>query len=226
MYFSPPRRTLLCIAGFSLFASLESLCPAADPPPSPASADDWALTSQNNDVSIYSRTHPGTTIKEYKAIGSIGAQPRILMAVLDDVENYPRFMPYITECRILKREGNTLISYQRVSPPFCTDRDYSLRVKHETKSTPAGTALVCRWEQANALGPAEKTDVLRVKVNEGSWLIEPAANNTARATYWIYTDGGGALPAWLAIKANQIAIDKLFDVLRKQVKDAKYAATP
>ena len=220
MYLSFPRRTQFHIAGIFFFASLGALCPAADPAPADT---DWTLASQSNDLSIYSRTHPGTTIKESKAIGSIDAAPRVLMAVLNDVENYPHFMPYVTECRILKRDGNSLISYQRVSPPFCTDRDYSLRVKHETKSTPAGPAFICRWEQANDLGPAEKDNVLRVKINEGSWLIEPTANNTTRATYVIYTDSGGALPGWLAAKANQIAINKLFDVLRKQVKDAKYA---
>jgi hypothetical protein len=221
--FSLPRRTQFCIAGFSLFASLGALCPAADTA-APAAVD-WTLTSQNNDISIYSRIHTGTTIKEFKAVGSVSATPRSVMAVLDDVENYPHFMPYITECRIIKRDSNSIISYQRISPPFCTDRDYSLRVRHEIKPTTAGPVYFCRWEQANALGPAEKSDALRVKINEGSWSIEPAPNNTSRATYIIYTDSGGALPAWLATKANQIAIDKLFEAIRKQVKDAKYTTS-
>lgn len=226
MLFFLPRRTLLCIAGIPLFALLASpvVCTAGDPAAS-AAGTDWTLISQGNDISIYSRVHPGGDIKEYKAVGSVNAAPRALQAVLDDVENYPHFMPYISECRILKREGNSLISYQRISPPFCTDRDYTLRVTHETKSTPAGLVYLCHWEQANSLGPDEKTDVLRVKINEGSWLVEPAAGNTAKATYFIYTDSGGALPGWLAAKANQIAINKLFDAIRKQAKEIKYASS-
>ena len=146
----------------------------AGTPAAPPAADDWTLISQGNDISIYSRIHPGGEIKEYKAVGTINATPRVLLAVLDDVENYPHFMPYITECRILKREKGTLISYQRVSPPFCTDRDYTLRVTHQTKTSAAGPVYLCHWEPANDLGPAETGNTLRVKTNEGSWLVEPA----------------------------------------------------
>jgi len=195
-----------------------SLCNAGDPD------DDWKLISHSNDVSIYSRTHSGSAIKEFKAIGNIKAPPRALLAVLDDIDAYTRFMPYITECRVIKREGDSIISYQRISPPFCTDRDYSIRVRHNTRSSPAGPVYLCRWEVANDLGPAEQKDVLRVKINEGSWLIEPAAGNLARATYFIYTDSGGALPGWLSNKANQIAIGKLFEAIRKQVGEPKYNA--
>ena len=223
MLFFLPSRTHLRIAGLSLFVSITAPCRAAEPasPPEP----DWTLIGQTDDISIYSRVHPGATLKEYKAVGSVNTTPRVMAAVLDDVENYTHFMPYITQCRILKREANSFLSYQRISPPFCTDRDYTIRVWHEAKTTPAGVVYLCRWEQANALGPAEQNSVLRVKINEGSWLVEPAANNTVRATYFIYTDSGGSLPGWLANKANQIAIDKLFEAIRKQARETKYASS-
>jgi len=214
----PPKSAAFCIAGILLFALRSSNCFAGDAP----AGDDWTLSSQSNDVSIYSRIHPGTTTKEYKAVGSVDAAPRTLLAVLDDIETYPKFMPYISECRVLKRDKNSVVSYQRVSPPFCTDRDYSLRVRHETKSTKDGVVYICRWELANELGPAERPDILRLKTNEGSWTLEPADGNTTRATYCIYADCG-SLPGWLANKANQIAIGKLFEAIRKQVKDAKYS---
>jgi len=206
------------LAAILLLSGFTTASRAVDPP-----ADDWKLTSKEDGVTIYSRTRSGSPIKEFKAVGHIDATPRALMAVIDDVDAYPHFMPYISECRVLKHDGDSLISYQRVSPPFCTDRDYSIRVRHETKTTPAGKAYVCRWELANALGPAESTEIVRVKINEGSWLIEPAPGNTASATYCVYTDSGGTLPAWLAGKANQVGIGKLFEALRKQVKNAKYS---
>lgn len=216
----PLRPQALYLAGLLFFALRTFSCKAGDP--APAAAADWVITNQDNDVTIYSRVHPGGTMKEYKAVGTVAVAPRVLQAVLDDVESYPKFMPYITECKILKREKASLVSYQRVSPPFCTDRDYTLRVKHETKSTKDGMVYICRWELANELGPAEKSDIIRVKINEGSWTMEPTDGNTTRATYYVYADSG-SLPAWLAAKANQIAIGKLFEALRKQAKDAKYA---
>ena len=206
------RVVLLFFTGFAALAY------AAEPP-----AEDWKLISQTSALTIYGRTRTGSPIKEFKAVGRIDAPPRSVLAVIDDTDAYPKFMPYIAECRVIKHDPDCLISYQRVSPPFCTDRDYSIRVRHETKSTPAGPAYVCRWDLANDQGPAERSDILRVKVNEGSWLIEPASGNATLATYRVYTDSGGTLPAWLAGKANQIGIGKLFDAIRKQVKEPKYS---
>lgn len=193
--------------------------------PDASDGESWTLSSHSGNVSIYSRIHPGTAIREFKAIGKVDASPKTVQAVLDDIDDYPHFMPFVTECRLIKREPNYIVTYQRISPPFCTDRDYSLRVRHETIPTPGGTAYFCRWAQTDAFGPPEREGTIRVKVNEGSWLLEPSDGNTTAATYWIYTDSGGSLPAWLNNKANQIAIGKLFDAVRKQAKDSKYAGT-
>jgi hypothetical protein len=61
-------------------------------------------------------------------------------------------------------------------------------------------------------------------VNEGRWLLEPAGAAKTRATYCIYTDGGGKLPALLANIANEVAIRKIFTAVRNQVKLVKYSA--
>jgi hypothetical protein len=62
-----------------------------------------------------------------------------------------------------------------------------------------------------------------VKLCEGSWLLEPTGPNTTRATYTLYTDSGGALPAFVKNLGSQIGIRKLFAAIRKQVRDPKYA---
>lgn len=185
-----------------------------------AAEQDWTLSSQADNVTIYSRVRPGSSIKEFKATGTIGAPPSTVLGVLDNVAGYTRFMPYVTECRILKREPDSLVSYQRIAPPFCSQRDYTLQVQRDTKATPAGPVYVRRWELANALGPAEQPGTVRVKVDEGSWTLEPAPKNTTTATYVIYTDSGGALPAFIANKANQVGIGKLFAAIRKQAAKA------
>jgi hypothetical protein len=66
--------------------------------------------------------------------------------------------------------------------------------------------------------------VLRVKICEGGWLLEPDGENKTRATYSIYTDSGGAIPAFIANKVSEIGIRKLFAAVRKQVQDPKYRA--
>src|SRR5205823_6380736 len=105
-----------------------------------------------------------------------------------------------------------------------SDRDYTVRVKYENKPFPAGGTAYCnRWEAANDLGPAEKKGVARVKITEGYWLLEPAPGGKTRATYSIYSDSGGSIPAMLLNAANKTAIPKLFDAVRKQAKLEKYS---
>jgi hypothetical protein len=62
-------------------------------------------------------------------------------------------------------------------------------------------------------------------LSEGSWLLEPERPTKTRATYFIYTDSGGRLPALLANVASEIGIRKLFAAVRNQVKQPKYSAT-
>ena len=81
-----------------------------------------------------------------------------------------------------------------------------------------------RWEPANELGPAEKKGIVRVKICDGGWLLEPDGAIKTRATYSVYTDTGGAIPAFLANHASQTGISRLFEAVRKQVKNPKYAA--
>jgi hypothetical protein len=193
---------------------------AADAPNKPD--EGWTLASTGANVMLYSRIRPGSSLKEFKAIGAIDAPTASVHQVLDDVSSYPSFMPYTAECRIIKREGNSVITYQRLSPKICSDRDYTLRIDQKTWPAAGGPAYLNRWKPANDAGPPEKKGVLRVSVCEGSWLLEPDGPDKTRATYSVFTDSGGALPAFIANGASEVGIRKVFAAVRKQVKDPKY----
>jgi hypothetical protein len=157
-------------------------------------------------------------------VGDIDAPTRTVHNVIDDFEEYPKFMPYTVECRLVKREGDAMIGYQRLSPKIVSDRDYTLRIRKKSWPGEGGVVYVDQWEPANELGPAEKPGVLRVKLCEGGWLLEPAGANKTRATYSVYTDSGGTLPAFIANAASEIGIRKIFTAIRKQVKNPKYTS--
>lgn len=153
----------------------------------------------------------------------VDAAPAVVFAVLSDSEAYPDFMPYTLECRVSKREKDMVLVYQRLDLPLISDRDYTLRSKHETWSGPEGTIYRIRWESANQLGPPAKPGVLRVDLCEGGWLLEPQDDGRTRATYSIFTDSGGALPPFIANNGSRVAIRKVFEAIRRQAKDAKYS---
>jgi hypothetical protein len=184
----------------------------------------WKLVKQANGVAIYNRPHPGSRLKEFKAVGEIDAPSDAVHKVIDDVEAYPSFMPYTAEARVIERKHNSILTYQRISPKIISDRDYTIRI--DNKSWPAGNgvAYFSEWKPANEHGPAEQPGVFRVKLVNGSWLLEPNGPDKTHATYYVFTDSGIAVPPFLANTISETGISKLFAAVRKQVKEPKYRA--
>jgi hypothetical protein len=120
------------------------------------STDDyWKLSTRDKNVAIYSRPRPGSPLKEFKAVGPIDAPTYAVSAMIDDFQNYPKFMPYMTECRLIKKDGDSIVGYQRLSPRVCADRDYTLRVWKKSWPVTDGLVFTSHWSPANELGPPE-----------------------------------------------------------------------
>jgi len=207
--------SLICLTSATIAAESAE---AVDP------IEGWKPATESEGVAIYSRLRPGSPLKEFRAVGEIDAPTHAVHGVIDDLENYPSFMPYTSECLVVKREKNSILTYQRLSPKICADRDYTLRVWNKSWPAAGGLVYLSQWAPANELGPPEKKGVVRVKVCDGGWLLEPDGANKTRATYSVYTDTGGLIPAFVANRLSQIGIGRLFEAVRKQVKDTKYTA--
>ena len=210
--------------GFAVgFAAVCSpLVRAGDPP----GTGGWEEIDHRGTLTISARTRPGTSIKETRAVGTIDAPNWVIKNVLDDVENYPSFMPYIVECKLLSRNAakHAMTVYTRMDPPLIDPRDYTLLIHDEAQKAADGTTTyVSRWSPANGSGPAEKPGTVRVNVNEGSWVLESTDNGEhTRGTYTLFTDGGGGIPAFIFNQLSKRRLNELFEVLGKQSKEAKY----
>lgn len=184
---------------------------------------EWKEVSKTGDLTLFEKEHPGSGLREFRGVSTFEAPPLVIKRVLDDVEAYPRFMPYVIEARNISSDAKSRVSYQRISPPVVGDRDYTVKVLFETRMQPGGVAYFNRWQAANDLGPAEKPGVTRVKVTEGSWLLEPAGGGKqTQATYTVFTDSGGSMPAFLLNTAGKTAVPKVFAAVRKQALLPKY----
>src|SRR4029079_19652724 len=95
-------------------------------------------------------------------------------------------------------------------------------VRTNSKTVEKGISYTTRWETANEFGPPEREGIVRVKLCDGGWLLEPLGPNLTRATYTIYTDSGGVIPAFVKNVGSQIGIRKIFTALRNQVRNPKY----
>jgi Polyketide cyclase / dehydrase and lipid transport len=180
--------------------------------------EDWHEVSENSNLTIYARHRPGSSLEELRAVGELNATALKVETVLGEVSKYPEFMPYTKESRLLAPDSQ--FCYMLLSPPIVGERDYTIRVSRESRKGEDGNSTYySHWEVANAEGPPPRPGVNRVKINEGSWLLEPVGDRT-RATYVLYTDGGG-IPAFLANIANKQSISQLFEALRARVLGQK-----
>ena len=149
-----------------MIVSIAGIALAADA--APVNKEEWNFVKQTNGITIYSRPHPGSRLKEFKAIGEVDASAKTVHNVIDDLEAYPSFMPYTKECRVIERRHNSILAYQRLSPKIVGDRDYTIRIEKRTWPTENGFAYLSEWKSANEHGPAQKPGVFRVTLCSGS----------------------------------------------------------
>jgi uncharacterized protein YndB with AHSA1/START domain len=189
----------------------------------------WEVKAQTRGVTVHSRTREGSDVKELKTIGDIDAPPHAVYRVLTDLERYTDTMPYTEEARVLAQEEldgkvKAWHFYSVVNAPLVSRRDYTIRIADQSDWRDGTGFLKTYWNLSDR-GPAPKDGVVRVKINEGAWVLEPIENGTkTRATYFLMTDPGGSLPTWIVNMANSTAIPDIFDALRKRAKESKYAS--
>jgi Polyketide cyclase / dehydrase and lipid transport len=182
----------------------------------PVRGEEWQEVKKNGGLTICIRHRFGSALEELRAVGELDAPASQVQTVLAEVSKYSEFMPYMKESRVLP--SNNDLCYMLLCPPIVGERDCTIRVHRESRKGEDGaTTYFSSWSVANAEGPPPRPGVSRVSINEGSWLLEPVGSRT-RATYTLYTDGGG-IPPFVANIANKQSISQLFEALRGRVRD-------
>lgn len=191
-----------------------------------AGEDDWREVSRTANLAVLVRDRSGNPIKELRAVGVIDAPTWVVKNVLDDVDSYPRFMPYTAEARLLNRDNarRTATVYMKLNPPLVGPRDVTIRIQEQVSKAPDGNMVYnSHWEADNASGPGVQAGVTRMSLDEGSWTLEPAADGKCtRAIYSLLTDAGGNLPPFVVNMANKRSVADLFEAVRKQAQNGKY----
>jgi hypothetical protein len=184
---------------------------------SAAIADDWTEKASTDGITVYNRAHPGSDVREIKAVAVIDAPPKAAWAVIRDYEHYKDHMPYTEESRIVSTEegGKVTFFYSLVNAPLVSRRDYTIRLVDESDWKDGKGYLKSTWSFSTK-GPPARDGVVRVTQNDGYWLLEPQNDGSKTlATYWLFTDPGGSIPTWIANKANSGAVPDIFRSIRK-----------
>lgn len=198
----------------SLLSALPLVILAADP----AAGEGWQQAARTDGITVFSRQKQGSELQEMKAVGMIDAPPRRVYQALRNYERYTETMPYTRESRVLERsgDGKTIWFYSVIDAPLVSRRDYTIKTTDESDWRDGAGFLKVSWTAAPDKGPPEQEGMVRVKVNDGYWKLEPRDNGRRTwATYYVFTDPGGALPSWIVNKANGTAVPDVFRALRK-----------
>lgn len=183
-----------------------------------AGAQEWETVATSPFV-IKVRPRPGTKAKDIWAEGELKASALQIQTVLEDQESYRLFMPYVKESRVVRpTDDGGRLNYTRLDLPVVSSRDYICHVVTESKVAPDGTGVYQQhWKAEPDAFPARR-DVVRLRLNEGSWKVAPKGEGTSWVVYKFTVDPGGSVPGFLASVGQN---DAVVDTLRAVEKRAK-----
>ncbi|MFM2153428.1 MAG: hypothetical protein RL199_1863 [Pseudomonadota bacterium] len=201
------RPCLLALALCGPAAALE----AASPGPG------WEEAKKSDDVIVFARENGTIGTRDIFAVAEFGVAPEAVFRVVTDYAHYADFMPYVKEARILERKSANRVSvYAHIAPPLVDDRDWAIDVQLTPGGAANGGVFKTEWSPIPDAVPS-RADIVRVRVNKGSWTLEPLdGGRRTRVTYRVSTHPGGSIPSWIANKSNTVAIPDLFKAVRKR----------
>jgi hypothetical protein len=172
---------------------------------------DFKHVGSKNGVEVYRLM--SSPVIDLFAEGDIAAPPPVVRDVLIDYDNAAKVTDNIGESRVLQRSAREAIVYQRLKLPVVADRDFTIRSTWGQR----GDAFAVQYGVDNSRGPAPKDGVVRVTLQQGTWLLEPVRGGAAtHASYHVQIDLAGSIPKWMVSGGAAKSLPRLFDGLRKQ----------
>ena len=178
----------------------------------------WQQVARDDGITVMARTPEGGSVSEVKATALVAAPPQDVWRVIRDYPHYTKTMPYTEESRVLasEQDGKVIVFYCLVNAPLVDKRDFIIRIRDESDWKEGKGFLKTAWSVTTEGAPAERGGIVRVKLNNGYWLLEPREEGQKTfVTYYLYTDPGGSLPKWIADRANKTSVPDVLRAVRK-----------
>ncbi len=152
----------------------------------------WKKLDTVDGIAIFSREVVGERLVELRLTTvSKSSVEKLCDAAFGKATLDPK-EPDIALRKLISETANSRVTYEQISAPVVSDRDYAVRATKELREN--GTCRMA-FEVANELAPPVPKGFVRISKLRGSWEFEPAPDGTTRATYVIFTDPAGSLPA-------------------------------
>jgi hypothetical protein len=184
-----------------------AICSAAPSDAATPSHDSvgWTELDKVHGIAVYTRPYEGSTYPEVRASGTVCATLPQLVAFVEDVAAFDRWIPDTAEARLLDRPTpRTQIYYIRTSMPWpVKDRDMIYRLS-ETAVSGHGWPDDSSLTAAISVAIEGLPDYLpiddrakRMKGVSGRWKFDQTGDRT-HIDLDMHIEPGGGVPAWLA----------------------------
>ncbi|MCP3140092.1 START domain-containing protein [Pyxidicoccus xibeiensis] len=165
------------------------------------------------------RPRPGTQAKDVWAEGELAASAVDVQAVLTDVDSYRQWMPYVKESRVIKDlPDGARLTYTKLDLPVVSSRDYVCRVVQESKLVEDGSGVFAQRWSAEPDAIPQRRDTVRLRLNEGSWRVEPRGEGKSYAVYRFTVDPAGSIPGFLANMGQKDGVVDTFRAVEKRAR--------
>ncbi len=159
-----------------------------------AADGDYSKVDEIEGVTIETRSVPSSSFVELRFTTTTTKSPNSLCDEAFGTGDFDPDEPNLKSRRILFQSENERVTYDQITPPVVSNRDYAVR------ATRLREGAKCRmtFEAANDVAPKLVDGWVRVLKLKGSWVFEPIDDQHTKLTYIVFSDPGGAVPAFMA----------------------------
>lgn len=165
----------------------------------------WSKPDLVEGVSVQARPVKGSAFVELKLGATSAASPERLCAeAFGNGKLDPRESSVFSR-KVVEETADTRITYEQLSAPFISNRDYAVLATRTRLDSGACEVL---FVAANDRAPAVPPGFVRIEKLRGVWRFEPQADGKTRLTYVLHTDPAGAIPPLFAEGSRRkVALD-------------------
>ncbi len=186
-----------------------------------AQENPWKLKKDKNGIKVFFRDGEGTKIKELRFETTVKASLSSIVALLDDIPGYQNWVYKSTRSSMVERVSPTeMYYYEEINFPWpMSNRDV---IAHSTlRQDPVTKIIESNSVSAHTLLP-ENDGIVRITILDFRWKFTPVEDGVVNVDYYLKSDPGGIIPAWLINLAIDQGPLKTMEKFKELLENKKY----